>query len=83
MTKSIVEVIHELGFAYEASQDEFVTYTHKGNGYNEQIRVLIDAVRGIILIERDRGEEDVPVFQIAFNENDPLVELVLTRLTEK
>lgn len=83
MTKGIVEVIHELGFTYESSLDEFVTYTSAGDSFNETIRIMVDAQRGIILIERDRGEEDVPVFQIMFNDNDPIIEKVLLHLTGK
>ena len=80
MTKSIIEVIHELGLTYEATLDEFVTY--RGTGFHETITVLVDAQSGAITIERDRGE-DAPLFSVTFSGSDPVIEKVLSHLLGK
>jgi hypothetical protein len=79
MTKSIIEVIHDHDFTYEASLDEFVTYIGRGSHYNEEVRVLIDAVRGTIRIECDKRDE-TPIFSVEFSANHPIIEAVLDRL---
>ena len=82
MTKSIVEVIHELGLTYETTLDEFVTWRANGDTFNETITVLVDAQSGAITIERDRGE-DAPLFSVTFSGNDPVIEKVLSHLLGK
>lgn len=82
MTKSIIEVIHDYDFTYEASLDEFVTYTGRGTHYNEEVRVLIDAVRGSIRIECDKRDES-PIFSVEFSANHPVIEAVLDRLASR
>lgn len=81
MSKSLVEVLKDAGFTYASTDGQWVIYEAQGSNYNEQILCAIDAQTGYITIDRQVSDSDETQLWININQNDPVVEVILTHLT--
>lgn len=82
MKKSIVQVLAYLGFEYQSTDNEWVIYTAQGSNYNEVISCAVNAQDGYITIDRSVPDSDETQLWINLNQNDPVVEVILSHLTK-
>ena len=82
MSKSLIETLNDLGFEYQSTDGSWVIYQAQGSSYNETVACAVNAQDGYITIDRSIPDSDGTQLWININQNDSVVEVILSHLTK-